>query len=613
MWTLQYFGPGGTVEKPFPLLGTPAGWGISGECPFEFYGAAKSAVHLVTTDDFDDAFRFAYNARVIIRRDRVYAGGAYSGGTIWFQGYVAQPSRSARGAKQNHSYTLYNWVHWAERIGFRQPYKTRKNPFNPAAPTYNVDYSDEVCLGENPAEGRQDVAEQIIEILESMNQRHNPTRRRSYGGAVDAAQDLVQIGAIGVAGVPMPRAPMRCVKCFEALRECLRQVPDAVLWTDYTTTPPTVNVTRVGAMNAATLTLPTNDVTSVIPGLALKPRHDRQLNGFLIAYKSVQKITLSTGGEINTLVWIYDKFPANCDADDPLVESYVIDLAGRQFSRTVVNCRTLPVNAGHADPATRLAWWQGQDDRLNSPRIVPGTLAIDAASLTVLDGDGNAIDLADYPYQLTPDSGVPVPDMGVSTVQAVVTAKASWHRYLDTVDVIADKEERQQIHARITLCDLNTGGGWQELTATTLLETGEAAPIGLAEYLYNAFKDLQHQGEIETVGQDIRGDVAVGMKLNIETPGSVFADNLVQSVTGEIFHGVLKAEVGPPGVLGLSDLIEQLRTVRHIANWKLPTGRSSGTGAGGSSLTLPSVAARENTIPGFGEPSLHTTAADFVP
>jgi hypothetical protein len=613
MWTLEYFGPGGTVEKPFPALGTPAGWGISGECPFEFFGPAKSAVHLITSDGFDAAFQFAWGSKIIIRRDRAYAAvGGFSGGSIWFQGFVSQPARTVRGARQNHQYTLYNWVDWAERIGFRQPCRVRDGGTT-AAPTYRIEYSDEVCLGETLNEERQDVAEQITEILTSMNQRFNPTRWRSHGGAVDAGRDLVQIGTIGVAGVPMPRNPVRSIVCFEALRECLRQVPDAVLSTDYTTQPPTVNVTREADMAAATLVLPTEDVTSVIPGLVMKPRYDRQLNGVLIAYKMPGQISLSTGGSINTLQYVFDKFPAGADPDDPLVMSYIIELAGARASRTIVTVRTAEVLADHPDQATRLDWWKAQDDRLQSARLVPSTLEVDPASVTVVDQNGDAISLFDYPYQLLPDAGAPVPGMGVNCVQATITAKASWHRYLAGVNVIGDKEEQQQIHARLTLCDLDTGGVRKTYSFTTIEETGESAPTGLAEYLYNAFKDLLHTGDIETVGQDIRGDIAVGMKLNIQTPGNLFSNNLIQSVTGEITRGVLKAEVGPPGVLGLSDIIEQLRVVRSIQNWKLPTGRSTGDPGGAASTSLSDTAARENTIPGFGEPSLNTVSATYTP
>lgn len=606
MWTIESITGGASLEKPFSTIGALAGWGIAMNCPFEFNADTKSAVHLLTTSAFDDAFRFAYNAEIVIRRDRTYADGIFSGGTIWFRGFAAQPGRTVDGARQHHQFTIYNWVSWAERIGFRQPWRFRSGGTY-TAPEYVVSYTSEVVLGENLDEGPLDIAAQLTEIFTSLNQRHNPTRWRSYGGAVDASRDLVQIGSIAGAGVPLPRTPATGIMCSEAINTCLKQLPDAILWTDYTTTPPTVNVTALADMPTVTLVLPTNDVTQICRGLHLKPRYDRQLNGVLITYK----LPVELDGLTFTGQYV-DKFPLTCDVDDPLVMDYQITLGSARVATERTTVKTRVVNAAHLTDATRIAWWQSVDDRLNDDRIVPGSLAIDAASVVVLDENGDEVDLATLPYQLTPEYGVPLAAQNVTTKQVTISANATWKRYHQNAD-IEIAIERQWLHARLTVCDLNTGGVAENFSAAHTLEAGEVAPTGLAEYLYNAFTTLQHEGTINLVGQEVRGDLRLGMKLTIQTPGGNYASNLIQSISGDITHGAMDVTIGPPGVLGLSDLIEQIRSVRYLQGWKLPSGRSNGGASGAASVTLPNRSARENTIPGHRQPSQHSVCGDYTP
>lgn len=239
-WTLEYAG----VEK------TLAAWGIVDDLPFEFSSQAKSLVDIITTDDFDDAFQFAYSSKIIIRRDRTGSGVTWDGGTRWFQGYVALPRRLAGGGRQNHRYTVYDWFWLAERTPLRRIRKSYTGSlvvFAELPPT-------EVVLFENRDEDPIDTQVQFLELLTLLNECWNPTRRGATSG-ISPALDVVIDGDIGP-GLQVPRYPVRDIMISEAMQQVLAWTQDAVIETDYDSSIPIVSVRRVATMPTEIVTIP---------------------------------------------------------------------------------------------------------------------------------------------------------------------------------------------------------------------------------------------------------------------------------------------------------------------------------------------------------------------
>ncbi|HEV2694224.1 MAG TPA: hypothetical protein VG347_15125 [Verrucomicrobiae bacterium] len=602
MWTLQYFGPGGTVEKRISAAPNIPSWGLLGTCPFQFHNTSKSSLDLVTGDDFDNALVFGFRMPVTIWRERTFAGGNFGAGSIWFQGFISEPNREAPDAKQNHRYTVFNWIWRAENIGFRQPWSF-KSGGTYAAPNFVTQYSDEVVLGETQNEFAQDAGAQIREILTSMNQRYNPTRWRSFAGAVDVSKDLVKIGSIGI-NVAMPPTPAKCISCYEALRECMKWAPDAVLWTDYTTSPVTVNVTKLADMGSASVTLPGADANNKFPGIALKPCYDRQLNGVIIQYK----MPVSVGGT-TFLGLAFDQYPPICDPDDPDVISFLVQLAGSKVNVSRTTVTTTIVNAAAGDNATRLGWWQQRDDRLKNVNL--SNLIIDPTSVVCTDYfTGAFVDFSALPFQLIASSGGPLPGMGVITRDVTITATASWTRVDPSTNAPVETVV-ENIHVRLTICNLDTGGVSQSYRVETDAELGEVAPVGLAQNYYVAVADLQYEGVLNTKGKEIRGDLTLGEKLTIITPRGNYANNIIQSLSGNLMNGVLDVQIGPPTVMGPADRIEQMRAARYIRGNELPSGRSNGGATGSSTVDMTSAGGKENTVPGHKLPSLHAVVGNY--
>lgn len=239
-WTLEYAG----IEK------TLAAWGIVDDLPFEFNSQAKSLVDIITTDDFDDAFQFAYSASVIIRRDRTGSGVSWSGGARWFQGYVAQPRRLASGNRQNHRHTLYDWWWLAERTAMRRirkSYTGSVTVFAQLPPT-------EVVLFENQLEQPIDSRVQFLELLTTLNECWNPTRRGATSGQ-NPALDVVTDGDIETE-LQVPRYPIRDLMISECMQQVLAWTQDAVIETDYDADVPIVSVRRVLNMPSEVVNVP---------------------------------------------------------------------------------------------------------------------------------------------------------------------------------------------------------------------------------------------------------------------------------------------------------------------------------------------------------------------
>jgi hypothetical protein len=605
-WTLEY----GGVEKALE------DWGIVANLPWERFSQAKDVVQVVTVDGFDDAFQWEVDALVIIRQDREGVEGGFVGGSIWFQGYVAEPARVAEGGRENHRYTLYGPWWLLERCSFQQARKTfagYEPPGDPNGTPQLVTFlTSEFTLGEDIDEVAIDSGEQIVELLEWANECWNPTKRGATVGR-DDGQDILQVGTIGVA-VPICRQPMRDRKVGELIREMLRWSQDAIAWFDYSTSPPTFHVKKLAALAEVTL----NASEERFKRLELKPRYDRQIPGVIVRYK---KAVQQDAG-----IWLSffsDKYPADLDEYDPDASVHTIELAGTSattIKATVVTAAMTAAAGSTDDDATRLAWWKAHDTSLADASIVAASLRV--SSVTVTEEDGTPISGAAYPNELKPGSAGIADWMLVGgapavSKSAIVRATVSYTKRKAGVAADFEIVSAKPVHQRITVTNVSSG----EYSALASYDSGEDPPGwvgpgandfegGLAQSLYEGFSALQYEGSPTLVSDEINGEVGLGKKLTIVTPGGSYAGILIQGVSGELCSGTVSLQLGPPGQIGLTDMIEILRVNRHRIIYNLPSNRSTGAASGGSQVDLGNKSATDNTLPGHAEKSLLGAVAD---
>jgi len=589
VWTLAYSG----TEK---ALGD---WGLCADFGVELANKGRDSVTMRSTEGFDAAVpaQFAWGAAVTIWRDRTAAsGGGFTGGTMFFQGYVGDTRRLNVQGRENIQYSLYGPWWLLERLQFMQGRSVFNGWATPGQPssgaTLKTLYTPEVYLGEKADETWQTNGQQIVEVLNWVNECYNPTKRGATSGR-DNSQDVIQIGTIDPA-VNFPKTRANDIFCAEALVNVLRWSPDVVCWFDYTTSPPTFNARALGNLAAVAATITAEQERQV----ELAPRYERQLAGVVIEYKQTNVF--------NGFAWpqyYYDIYPAGITDYTPNCSRHFVELDGAQVTKIDVAVQVIPVAPAVSDtPSDRLSWWESVDMTLDDPNIDPATIAIDVATIT--DGDGNPVDIGMYPNTLV--KGQLSAWMGVQWTDVTVAANVSFTRYDDTAHKhLSGTVTKRQISHRLTLTNATS----QTYRTTTFYDPGESVPTGVAQAVYNSLSTLQYSGAVTFAASQVRSGIAVGNSLTLVGPANTYSNLLVQSVRAVPHLGWLTVSYGPSARLDAPELIELARCCRWRTIYNMPSGRSTGQAPGCADVGLGSATAKENTQ--YGIPSYSFQAATY--
>jgi len=186
----------------------------------------------------------------------------------------------------------------------------------------------------------------------------------------------------------VPRITLNQSSCAQALAELIRLVPDTMCYFDYTTTPPTMNVTRRSTASVETITVGSSPVESISirPVYELKvdqvrlPYITRNVTGARVfneqssgtaATVRVHMLTVS-GPELDTYLPndIFDS--VQCTAGGGIASSlaYAID-SGREFRKKY---GTNPINATQKSATTVSYWAGGQGLTITNYNIQATTL-----------------------------------------------------------------------------------------------------------------------------------------------------------------------------------------------------------------------------------------------
>ena len=594
MFTLLYNG----TEKAL------ADWGICADFALEFLNKGRDCLALRTTEDFDDgAAQFAWGQCVTLYRDRNPApGGGFTDGALCFQGTVGEVRRLTEEGRQGIRYLIYGPWWLLERLHFKQPrviFEAYSTPGNPQGGYVTTGaFLTEVYLGELPTEGPQTNGQQVAEVLNWANACYNPTRRGATSG-IDPSQDILQIGAIDPQ-VNIPKTRVNDIFCSEAIINVLRWSPDAVCWFDYTTSPPTFNCRSLANLTVLPITITAEQEKQI----HVAPQYERALAGVWLNYKSTQTV--------NGVAWptlIVDKYPPTITDYTPNVAVHCIELAGAQVTRISVPVVTAPIAAVVApDNAARTAWWLAADSSLaNDPNIDPTSITCDPA--TVTDLQGNPLDLANtYPNTLI--KGQLNSWMGVNWIDAIVTATISFNRYADANHKIPSATlEQKTVTHRVTLTNATT----QTYRAVTHFDSGEAAPVGIAQAVYTSLSTLQYAGVITLVippgAPTDTFPVSLGCLLTLNGPNNSFPNCLLQTLRLTPHLGLTECAFNPSAPLDAPALVELARVGRWRIIYNLPSGRSTGQAPGAADVGLGTATQKENTIPGHA--NLNLLAATY--
>jgi hypothetical protein len=485
---------------------------------------------------FDADPILAVGAAVELWRDRTLTEGVGSGGTRVFVGEVVSVPVFASATTEGQSYLAHNaWAALDEML-YEQTWYLAVDPDN----------LDESLVG-----GRQS----HVVLFQGIN-GSKLTLGEQITDIVTVATDVgvaMQVSSADVAALTLtpPYDEQRDLTLAEALRRCLRWIPDAVTWWDYATTPPTLHIQRRSNLPTVTMPVVSTDA-QLVESAQLRARPDLQAPAVVLKYERVNSVDGVPWRQI-----VKDIYPVGADEAARGNVVATIDLDGDQVQRSVATIVTRPLA-----PLT-LAWWREHlpGELNNATNFAAGT----AAEIGVRFEE----DLPN-PRFADPRLGG-LEELGELTNELVSGQVAPWMGQAQTVTVNIDASwdstywgEGEQpfatvLSTRVTVTNLTSG----TYTTTTLLIQGEPVPTGLAQRIYEAVSVLPYEGAVTWVAEECP-EVGFGL-LNLTGGRAAWTTMaaLIQQVSQEIETGRTTVTFGPPAHLGPTDLVELVRFNRQ--------------------------------------------------
>lgn len=395
------------------------------------------------------------------------------------------------------------------------------------------------------------------------------------------------IGSLPTPDVLPPLDEGLDLTCSEVVRKCLRWAPDAVTWFDYTTSPPTLNISRYASLSAAALAL-----GSTVHALDLRPRDDMKVPAVVLRYER-------TGAD-NLASVTTDKAPGGATGLEFGGIVATIDLKGVSGQNLKQDVVVEEIDTASAD------WWKARVKWL-AAGIAEGT--IDVASISIhgvvkvcrdrTTDPATTIDPDDVPNELV--SGA-IADWMTSVVagEMTVTALIDYDVYKSGTGAM-QKITDKAVTLRFTATDATT----RTYRRVTNYSPAEPVPAGLAALFYNALAITHYQGSVVNEAEDVGATAWMGKRLNVTGGRAAWSsmNALITQLIEDIDQGRTTIVVGPPPHLTPNDIVELLRASRdrRLADF---VQRSTAAVARNTEQSLPHTTRLENATAAEGRTSL---------
>jgi hypothetical protein len=605
---------------------TALGVGISFKIEFGTHGESKVTLPLPTSPP-ETNIVIPFEAPCILYTGRTLTAGAYTGGSILFQGRRTDNSGSSGPQGANQQIVIEDaWYDlrfitmqaaWINITGYSG---------TPPTPTYGTPYTwPDVVLFQASPDGQLQPDGTFEDYSPVPFSSHITTGQSIYvmlAYAIFIGGVNLQIGQIDPACY-VPFYPVRAMRIADCIIVALRVHPDCACEIDHTTTPPTFNIRQ--RSNLTSITLPYKSSSGGKTHLTSQIRARPDLIPSRVAIYIKETTVVNNTEVVNVGSDIY---PPGVAAGLRSLDASV-DVTGPKLAKTYATLTTAAF-----DP-TSLAWWQekvpalapqpnGQIPASGSgalallDAVINGGMTAHPKGIQVTDNSGNAINLATYGYELL--SGTPASWMGVAWIEANVTAYFKYTKATTSGGVTVNDVIGEHMHTvRVKL--INTASA--TFRSSQVLSTGEVYPTGLAENIYTALATLQYKFVHVILESPFATIIKPGKHCLNLSGGNVAWETMnamIQSVTMEFMSGangltVSKTTVncGPVLHLDAKDLYQifNLFTNRDLSKIN-PNECTGGTDMGGGSITLGSDSPKENSVHAPAVPSVQNTAATDV-
>lgn len=523
--------------------------------PFHEWGFANLQRRLVSAGidvaTFDHPVQ-AFDADTVLQPDATVK--IYRDGVKWFEGVVTQTPLTALPTAEFHGYVVSGpWYHF-ENNTYKQPWLDVGGQVNIGHIIMNLTVGPALLPINLQMEN---ICDWIIGIF--------------------GASPPFQKGTIQPVAYP-PLSEVNGITCAAAMRSQLRWAPDAVVWFDYSTSPPTIHVKQRSQLTGVTIPIPDQDMSAC----SIVPRYDLIRPSVSIHYERVG----SVNGQ-NRLEVVFDTWPLDKTGDEPGALNLPMSLQGpiRNVSFASLLCETIDTNS--------VGWWQDRIPGLKDARIAN----ISIASVTrKLDDDTDSQAL---PRELL--EGQITDWMNFDWERETISAKITYELYdkaaSDPSKITLGKLVEQTHSVQLIATDAVTDD-YQNVTTS---DTGDPLPVGMAQFLYEALSVLHYDGTFRLVEEEVTGQVGMGNVVNLSGGRAAWTtmNALVQSITEDVDSGSTQVVIGPPKHLGHDDLMELLRVGRRF-RWTQAATQENGELGDSGLIKLGKPTANRNTVHGEG-------------
>lgn len=411
----------------------------------------------------------------------------------------------------------------------------------------------------------------------------------------------------------VPRITLNQSTCGQALAELVRLVPDTMVWFDYSTSPPTINVSRRGSATTRTLDYDTGAITRI----EIQPLIDLQVTQVRLPYVErnsagqtvfneqasgsattgkVQILTVS-GPELDTFLPndILDNFTIQTIAtsNNAGIRDFVLDQDPQwqaAATKHSINFKTLQSGSPSSSNAIRQpGYTETFNNTTGSNAGAFGTNTVRLNTLTAKNDLGDPVSITGKNIVLTTDLPEWIDELATTFEKVTLVGQIGYRffRKLANSDTIYSEP--------LWWNDIDWSFGSGGFTSTNPNQANEitiygytfaieaylvntayasptvvyrpadysfiAPPANLAANLKAAQDWLPYEGDIEIVEQDAGGTRYRGCKINLTNSFSQFTSMgaLVSSERLDIKNGTTTITLGQPPRLDFRTFVDRIR------------------------------------------------------
>ena len=495
----------------------------------------------------------------------------YRDGVKYFEGTCTSNPSQGTADSEGINYTIAGPWYLLETTAYTQVYKTieagEEDEDGNVVTTDTDVYTSSVIFFRDRNNNTVNTAQTLTDII-------------SYASTV--CNLPVSLGQVPSSPVTPWTAKFQDNTISQAIQSVLRWHPGAVVWFDYSTSTPTLNITTRADASSYNANINNGNIVD----LSISPRGDLQPSAVAVHYRSTNQVDGNSYPKLET-----DIFPSGADFKAQGVVNVSIDLRGSNVQRQYQSVRTtfIPNSTDSANNIGQRVFWRRHFPRLADAPFDEATsfeidnfekkLATDAPDPVPYDPltrGGRRLkqstNVSSYPRELLDGS---IDEwMGNGTIRTAQVAISARIKIPSTTYASLDDDTKKLFpstangsrYGNLEITVTGTNAFTKNYSRITNYEEGETAPTGLAQTLYTDLSQLQYEGGLTIIDEEVGNDSIMGKVFNVSGGKSAWSsmDAVVQSVSHSYGDGATSVTFGPPEQLAPQDLVELLGYGREL-------------------------------------------------